>query len=360
MTLTAELRSELTRSINTLRRRILNTSDEAEKKALRKALEALNDKQSILNQAQLLQAADVLVDATAILESAIASARLGPFDGYLAAIEQHLRNLDVLSAEMHSREALSPAPESGGAADVTTEGAVAPRKRARTTRGARALPPGIGAVTTSKKFADLASEYQAWYDACELRREHRANLDYYLKRLERGRPSYEDVARELRMPWVFIGTIHGMECGFNFSAHLHNGDPLTARTTQVPANRPAAGNPPFTWRESAIDALTLKKLHEVTDWSIPRMLYLLEQYNGFGYRMRGVPTPYLWSFSNLYEKGKFVADGRYDPNAVSKQCGAALIVKALMGAQPRARSARAGQARSRKAPARRSRSARVR
>jgi lysozyme family protein len=59
------------------------------------------------------------------------------------------------------------------------------------------------------------------------------------------------------------------------------------------------------------------------------MLYLLEKYNGLGYRMRGVPTPYLWSFSNLYEKGKFVQDGRYDPEAVSKQCGAALMLKAV-------------------------------
>jgi len=61
---------------------------------------------------------------------------------------------------------------------------------------------------------------------------------------------------------------------------------------------------------------------------MPRMLYLLEKYNGFGYRMRRVPTPYLWSFSNLYEKGKFLQDGRFDPEAVSKQCGAALMLKA--------------------------------
>jgi lysozyme family protein len=43
-----------------------------------------------------------------------------------------------------------------------------------------------------------------------------------------------------------------------------------------------------------------------------------------------LPTPYLWSFSNNYEKGKFVADGHYDPEAVSKQCGAALMLKAIM------------------------------
>ena len=60
------------------------------------------------------------------------------------------------------------------------------------------------------------------------------------------------------------------------------------------------------------------------------MLYQLERYNGFGYRKRGLVTPYLWSFSNLYIKGKFVADGHFDPNAVSKQCGAALMLKAVL------------------------------
>ena len=60
------------------------------------------------------------------------------------------------------------------------------------------------------------------------------------------------------------------------------------------------------------------------------MLYLLEKYNGFGYRNMGKATPYLWSFSNLYEKGKYVADGRFDPEAVSKQCGAGVMLKALL------------------------------
>jgi lysozyme family protein len=31
----------------------------------------------------------------------------------------------------------------------------------------------------------------------------------------------------------------------------------------------------------------------------------------------------------VYEKGKFVMDGKFDPNAVSKQCGAALMLKAV-------------------------------
>ena len=39
--------------------------------------------------------------------------------------------------------------------------------------------------------------------------------------------------------------------------------------------------------------------------------------------------PTCGSFSNRYEKGKYVADGRFDPPTISKQCGAAIMVKAL-------------------------------
>jgi lysozyme family protein len=42
-----------------------------------------------------------------------------------------------------------------------------------------------------------------------------------------------------------------------------------------------------------------------------------------------VPTPYLWSFSNHYERGKFVADGKFSSTARSQQCGAAVMLKLL-------------------------------
>lgn len=75
----------------------------------------------------------------------------------------------------------------------------------------------------------------------------------------------------------------------------------------------------------------MQGFHDVRDWSVPHMLYLLEKYNGWGYRMPRLASPYLWSFSNLYTKGKFVRDGVYDPNAGSKQRGVALLLKAVLG-----------------------------
>ncbi len=41
-------------------------------------------------------------------------------------------------------------------------------------------------------------------------------------------------------------------------------------------------------------------------------------------------TPYLWSFSTHYDRGKYVADGRWSETTPSDQCGAAVIIKALV------------------------------
>jgi lysozyme family protein len=132
------------------------------------------------------------------------------------------------------------------------------------------------------------------------------------------------------VPWYFLACVHYMECSFSFKKHLHNGDPLTGYTVHVPAHRPKVGHPPpFTFEESAVDAIKYMKYDQVTNWSLPFILLKLEGYNGFGYNRKGIKTPYLWSYSNHYTKGKYVKDGVYDADAVSTQLGAAVILKRM-------------------------------
>lgn len=188
------------------------------------------------------------------------------------------------------------------------------------------LPP----IRTSLKFTDLADEYSAWFAAASIRPEHQASADWHLAEMRTARPRYQAVGQRLGVPWYFIAAIHGLEASFNFRAHLHNGDfPLSRRTRQVPANRPSVWLPPSDWGSSAADALRLMGFAGQQDWSLPRTLYRLEAYNGFGYRRAGRVTPYLWSFSNHFWRGKFIADGRFDPKARSQQCGAAVMLKLL-------------------------------
>ncbi|GGE56557.1 hypothetical protein EV200_103122 [Pedobacter psychrotolerans] len=134
-----------------------------------------------------------------------------------------------------------------------------------------------------------------------------------------------------KIPWYFIACAHYLECTFDFKKHLHNGDPLSGYTVRVPANRPKVGHgPPFTFEESAVDALKFMKLNEISNWSLPTVLRKLEAYNGFGYfKYHSINSPYLWSYSNQYAKGKYVADGKFDAEAVSKQMGAAVILKRM-------------------------------
>ncbi len=180
-------------------------------------------------------------------------------------------------------------------------------------------------------FEPLRDSYLALYDNCAVRSERAAITNWHIGTLLKpeNRSRYDEVEKRLQIPWYVVGIIHSLEAGFNFSGHLHNGDPLRARTWQVPAGRPLEWLPPTDWIASAADALAMKKYDNQPDWSIAQMLYRFEKYNGFGYRRRGIESPYLWSFSNQYIKGKYVKDGVWDPNAVSRQCGAALLVKEL-------------------------------
>jgi len=175
--------------------------------------------------------------------------------------------------------------------------------------------------------------YELLYESCLTRPNRKASVNALAKKIRANRKRYEKVGKAVGVPWYVVGIIHSLEASGNFTRHLHNGDPLSARTVHVPAGRPKTGKPPFTWEQSAIDALRGRGLGTWSDWSIPGTLYQLEAYNGFGYRDHhpNVPSPYLWSFSNHYTRGKYVADGRFSASAVSQQVGAALLLKQLAG-----------------------------
>lgn len=181
----------------------------------------------------------------------------------------------------------------------------------------------------SKLSNSLSGEYEFLFNTCIIQEDKFDEIDEIITRMLVNKASYDNVSAKLNIPWHFIAVIHCMEGSLSFKKHLHNGDPLSAPTVQVPKGRPVVGTAPFSWEESAADALTLEGFTTVTDWTIPGMLFLLERYNGMGYRKRGINSPYLWSYSNHYTSGKFTADGVFDPNAVSKQMGAAVILRRM-------------------------------
>ena len=173
------------------------------------------------------------------------------------------------------------------------------------------------------------NEYRLLFDTCIINENKYDEIDAIIDKMLGSKGRYEKVGVMLNVPWNFIAIIHCMEGSLSFKKHLHNGDPLSGRTINVPAGRPLVPEPPFDWEASAIDALTLDGFNKYTDWSITGMLYAFEKYNGLGYRKRGISSPYLWSCSNHYTKGKFTGDGVFDTEAISKQIGAAVFLRRM-------------------------------
>jgi lysozyme family protein len=157
-----------------------------------------------------------------------------------------------------------------------------------------------------------------------------AELDAAIDRMVKAAENYIYVGGKTRVPAVVIALIHLMECDCDFTQHFYNGDPLDGRTINEPKGQPEIGNPPFTWRESAIGALKYDGLTSWQDWSIPGICYALEGYNGWGYVPTAIYSPYLWSCTQYYSAGKFTSDGVFDRTAVSQQCGAMAILKRMV------------------------------
>ena len=184
-------------------------------------------------------------------------------------------------------------------------------------------------------FDELKDGYTELWQAAKLRADRKAPAEAMAAKVLRGRAHYEQVAGATGVPWYWIGIAHARESACNFGCHLHNGDSLKARTVRVPKGRPAKGSGPFTWDESALDALQIKGLHKIKDWSIERCCYEWERFNGFGYRRPGKPnSPYLWAGTDRYTRGKYVADHKYDPNHEDRQSGCLAILKCLLLKEP--------------------------
>jgi len=157
-------------------------------------------------------------------------------------------------------------------------------------------------------------------------------IDGAARRVERGRARYQAAQDLTGVPWQVVGAIHDMEASCVFSKCLANGQPWNRKTTIEPVGVGPWGS----WADAAVWALGHDGLAGQTDWSIPATAMRFEEFNGGpkwrtrGYAKRGKNSPYLWSASQHgVGVGKFVADGRYDPGAVSQQVGAMVILKRM-------------------------------
>ncbi len=178
---------------------------------------------------------------------------------------------------------------------------------------------------------ELQHEYQRLFATGVIRPERTAEVEEWVDAVMADRDRYRAVGRRLNVPWFVVAVLHEADTGRDFTVHLHNGDPLNERTRHLPDGRPVEGEPPFTWEDSAADALCLHHFDQWPDWSIAGILFKLEGHSGWSYRLHrpDVLSPYLWNYSTHYHQGKYVADDVWNETAVAQRCGAAVLLRRL-------------------------------
>lgn len=186
-------------------------------------------------------------------------------------------------------------------------------------------------MTTGLVFEDAKQGYRNLWSRCEVVKGRVPQADALAKVIIRNADTYKQIEAATGVPWFMVGLIHMRESDFNLHAHLHNGDPLSDYTHHVPAGRPQVGHgPPFTFAESASDALKERGLNRITDWSLERILYELEAYNGWGYEeYHGENSPYVWSWTTNQQPGKYTEDGHWSPTEIDVQPGCAAVLRRL-------------------------------
>lgn len=181
-------------------------------------------------------------------------------------------------------------------------------------------------------MSNLSASNAARWAKAKVKPEKRAIFKSVAQRLTAQAAKARYVAAEKRtgVPWFVIAVIHEREASQSWSANIAQGDPWNRVSRNVPAGRgPFSG-----WDAAADDALMncAPYAGKWKDWSVGGTLELLERYNGLGYANRGVPSPYVWSGTDQYVSGKYVADHVYSATAVDQQLGCAGLILAMQEA----------------------------
>ena len=158
-----EARGRLTEARNVLIDRRRQTNDIKERAAIDDAIAVLNENLGFINQVALLDAASAVVDATNALEVVVRSARLGPFDLHLKALEGVLEKIGDLLRNGEVGEHLDRAPEPVATPTVSTPGASTPvsvpvdSAPERAAGGSTTAPPGgVSAPAAASPAGGLA------------------------------------------------------------------------------------------------------------------------------------------------------------------------------------------------------------
>jgi len=176
-------------------------------------------------------------------------------------------------------------------------------------------------------FAATKAGYAKLWDAAKVLPAHaQAALSAATRINEHRLADFNPVEARTGVPWYMVGCLLYRESSLNFNTYLGNGQPLDRVTTEVPKGR----GPFSSFEAGAVDALEHEGMAGIApgDWTIERVLYWCERFNGQGYFSHG-NSPYLWSWTDQYHGGKFTSDGVYDASVWDQQGGIVAILKQM-------------------------------
>ena len=137
---------------------------------------------------------------------------------------------------------------------------------------------------------------------------------------------------EIFVPPELICAIHERESGCNFDTYLQNGDPLGKPTVHFPQNIPVYYN----FVDSAVAAIEEQfkgypydqelyvKGNSINTMS--KITKMANRYNGVSKHV----SSYVWSGSEKYQGGMYVADFKYDATKTDERPGVYALVSGLM------------------------------
>lgn len=191
---------------------------------------------------------------------------------------------------------------------------------------------------TQHPYLQLKSEYETRLGAMKITRvkQLQRRAEDILKRKE-VLDNFGPVQDELKIPMVWMICSFERESSLDFRTSPAQGDPWNRVSTHVPR-----GVGPFkNFTEAAIWSYRHDGLDKASaPWTWSYMMWAWEKFNGFGPRDHGRVSGYNFAGSDQYDPpegraGKYVADGKWDPNAVDVQLGCVPLAVFLSHLEPR-------------------------
>lgn len=188
----------------------------------------------------------------------------------------------------------------------------------------------------STRFEDLAGSYSTWWTTMVINPSKIPYIDKrvgYLLTPDR-KEIYKQITDQNDVPIVVLAATHEREGSGSMSLSLAQGDPWN----RVSIHEPRGIGPFKSFIEAALYACRIDGLDKVGkgNWTIARVGYSEESYNGFGPRLHGIRSGYVVGGTNLQQPGKYIHDGAsgWRPNVWDDQIGVFPLVARMLALNP--------------------------